>query len=100
MPQAIDERRKFLSDMVRSIFNKIVPNFAADILFVYFGKKNTRNIPLAEVKMKNRKVALAIRRQFTVKRRTGGDFGRLWIANSVTLATRVRIDILKAMVKH
>ena len=34
-----------------------------------------------------------------LKKKAGQDFGRTQIKNSVTLATRVRIDILKAMAK-
>jgi hypothetical protein len=33
------------------------------------------------------------------KKKAGQDLGRVFIANSVTLATRVRVDILKAMAK-
>ena len=55
---------------------------------------------MAEVKMKNKEIALKLRHRFAVKRRAGGNFGRLWIANSVTLATRVRIDILRGMAKQ
>ena len=37
---------------------------------------------------------------FVEKRKGGHDFGRLYMANSVTLATRVRIDIMKGIVKQ
>ena len=50
--------------------------------------------------MKSKEVAVAIRRQFAARRRAGGNFGKLFLANAVTLATRVRIDILRAMSKQ
>ena len=100
MPQATEARRKWLMDMIGGIFDTIVPNSSKDILYIDLGKKNTKEIPLAEVKMKNKEVALTIRRQFALKRKGGGSFGRIWIANSVTLATRVRIEILRGMAKQ
>ena len=100
MPQGVEDRRKWLNNMVGGIFNKIVPNSSRDILYIDLGKRNTKESPLAEVKMKNNEIALTIRRQFALKRKGGGNFGRLWIANAVTLATRVRIEILKGMAKQ
>jgi hypothetical protein len=63
------------------------------------GEKNTREILLAEEKMKSKEVTMTIKCQFVAKK-AGGNFGRLSLANSVTLATRVRIDILRAMAKQ
>ncbi len=42
---------------------------------------------------------MKIRKQFAQKKRET-DFGRVFIANSVTLGTRVTVDILKAMAEH
>ena len=100
MPQSIDGKRKWLRDMVGGVLNNIVPGSAEEILFVDLGRKNSREIPLVEVKMKSKETAGKIRRQFAAKRRAGGNFGRLFLANAVTLATRVRIDILRAMAKQ
>jgi hypothetical protein len=50
--------------------------------------------------MRNKSTALNIRHQFAVRRNVCRNFGRLWMANSVTLAKRVRIDILKALLKQ
>ncbi len=50
--------------------------------------------------MVNKETALNLRKQFAVQKCAGKDFGKAYIANSVTLATRVRVDILKATAKH
>jgi hypothetical protein len=42
MPQAIEERRKWLSDMVGGIFDTIVPNSSKDILYIDLGKKTQK----------------------------------------------------------
>jgi hypothetical protein len=44
-------------------------------------------------------LAIRIRKSFGEKK-SGQDFGRVLVANSVTLATRVWVDILKAMAKR
>ena len=45
-------------------------------------------------------LAKKIRKQFAAKKKAGQDFGRVYIANSVTLATRVRVDIMRAIAKR
>jgi hypothetical protein len=49
--------------------------------------------------MKNKEIAVSVRHQFAAKRRADGKFGRLFLVNAVTMASRVRVDILRAMVK-
>ena len=97
MPQSIEGKRTWLREMVGGVFNNLMPGAADEILFVDLGRKNSREIPLVEVKMKSKEIAGKIRRQFAARRRAGGNFGKLFLANAVTLATRVRIDILRAM---
>ena len=41
-----------------------------------------------------------MRKIFVEKRKAGHNFGRVYMANSVALATRVRLDIMKAIVKE
>jgi hypothetical protein len=47
--------------------------------------------------MDSKEIALKIRKEFAAKKKSGKDFGRMYIANSVSIATRIRVDILKAM---
>ncbi len=55
---------------------------------------------MVDVRFDSRDTAIAIRKAFVNKMKGGMQFGRLHIANSVTLATRVRVDILKSIVKQ
>jgi hypothetical protein len=44
-------------------------------------------------------MALRIRKLFAEKKKAGEDFGKMYITNSVTLATCVRINIMRALAK-
>jgi hypothetical protein len=55
---------------------------------------------MAEVKLDSRESAFKIRNTFVTKKKGGEDFGRVHIANSVCLATRVRVNILRAIAKQ
>jgi hypothetical protein len=69
------------------------------IIFINQGKNWGRDIPLAEVKMDSESV-FKIRNTFVTKKKGGEDFGRVRIANSVCLATRIRADTLRAFAKQ
>jgi hypothetical protein len=99
MPKQTEEKKKWLNDMVGEVLNKIEPGASDHIIFSSLGSRNQRFIPLIEVKLDSRELAMKIRRQFAQKKREV-DFGRVFIANSVTLGTRVRVDILKAIADH
>jgi hypothetical protein len=55
---------------------------------------------MAEVKMDSKESAFKIRNTFVTKKKEGEEFGRVHIANSVCLATRIRVDILRAFAKQ
>ena len=99
MPQAFDQRKKWLYDMVGVMLDKIEPGVATKMVWANQGRHNKREIPMAEVKMDSRETALKIRKKFAEMKRTGSGVGGLYVANSVTLATRIRIDILRAIAK-
>ena len=100
MPTAGEEKKKWINSMVGEVLDKIVPDASKHIAFTSLGSRNTRIIPVVEVKMDSRDLAVKIRKGFWEKKKSGHDFGRIFVANSVTLATRVRIDILKAIAKR
>ena len=52
---------------------------------------------MLEVKMRTREMAINIRKEYAKKKKEKIEMGNLFVANSVTLATRVRTDILKAI---
>ena len=68
-------------------------------IFVKQGQSNNKDIPMAEVRFKTRENASKMRKMFVNKRKAGHDFGRIYMANSVTLATRVRVGKMKAIMK-
>jgi len=93
-------RKEWLRKLVIATLTKVYPEFNGQLGFINQGKNNGKDIPMVEVKCKSSNVAMAIRKSFAEKRK--GDpniFGRLYIANSVSLSTRVRVDIMKALAK-
>ena len=99
MPKASEEKKKWLDNIVGEVLERIVPDASKHVVFSSLGSRNSRVIPLVEVKLDSRELAVKIRKDFSNKKKSEKDCGKIFIANSVTLATRVRIDILKAMAK-
>jgi hypothetical protein len=93
------EAALWLKEIVTQVLESIEKGSSAEIIFVSQGRSGNREIPLAEVRMSSKETAIKIRRSFAQKKKAGQDFGRVYITNCVTLATRVRIEILKAMSK-
>ena len=73
------------------------PREGRRILFVRPGTSNDRAVPMVEVKLDSRETALDIRGKFVQLKKNQVDLGSLHLANCVTLATRVRADILRAL---
>ena len=99
MPKASEEKKKWLDNIVGEVLERIVPDASKHVVFSSLGSRNSRVIPLVEVKLDSRELAVKVRKDFSNKKKSEKDFGKIFIANSVTLATRVRIDILKAIAK-
>ena len=99
MPVNGEEKKKWLNGIVGEILDRIEPGASQHVIFASLGSRNQRVIPLVEVRLDSRELALKIRKQFATKKREI-DFGRVFIANSVTLGTRVRVDILRAIAEH
>ena len=99
LPIPKDEKDKWLSNMVSPILESIVTDSSKSIAFISMGGNRERDIPLCEIKFKSRDLAILIRKEFAKKKKGGVDYGRLGIFNSVTLATRVRIEIMWAIAK-
>jgi hypothetical protein len=85
--------------MVGDVVSRIEQGAEKNFLWINQGRRGEREIPMAEVRMESKEVAHGIRRKFAEKKRAGEDFGKIFIANSVSLGTRIRIDILKAIAK-
>jgi hypothetical protein len=67
-PMGKDEIRKWLKDIVSDILNSIEPGVSSEITFVSQGHSNSRDIPLAEVRISSREIALRLRKTFAQKR--------------------------------
>jgi hypothetical protein len=99
-PREKVQKSQWIRKIVVDTLKKIKPDFDGKIGFVNQGKNNGREIPMVEVKMDSVEVAATMRKAFADKRKEGGtSLGRLYVANSVTLSTRVRIEVMKAMAK-
>ena len=100
MPIPATEKKKWLKDLVSEILEKIQEKASEHIVSVMQGWKGKNTVPVAEVKMDSSELASKIRKEFAIKKKAGQDFGKVFMANSVTLGTRVRIEILRAVAKN
>ena len=106
MPADKAEQKKWLVDLVGLAFNSVLADSANGIAFVTPGRRIENGVPtMCEVRMKDRILAINLRKEFAKQRKANvtqarAGFGKLFIANSVTLATRVRSDILNAIAKR
>ena len=82
-----------------AVLNKIVPESAEHIQFVNAIRGAGGEVPVCEAKMKEKEWAVKIRREFGKLKKDGKIEGRLFIANSVTLAARVRLEVLRAIAR-
>jgi hypothetical protein len=98
-PPDLAQRKVWLRKIVDDVIKSIVPDFAGQIVYVNQGRSMGKMIPLVEVKLDSVENASLIRKAFAEKKKSGTDLGRLFIANCVNLATRVRVDILKALAR-
>ena len=98
MPTGFDEGKKWINDLVKAVLNEIVPESSDKIQFVNSGRSFRGEVPVCEVKMKEKVWADKIRKEFGKFRREGKVVGGgVFVANSVTLATRVRLEVLRAI---
>jgi len=100
-PADWEQRKVWLRELVTATLKKIKPDFDGKIGYINQGKNNGKDIPMVEAKLASATTAIANRKAFADKRKEndGKKFGRLYVANSVSLSTRVRVDIMKAMAK-
>ena len=86
--------------MVAPLVNSIVLESDKEIVFINLaGNKERETFHFVMLISKLKKMALKVRCEFAAKKKGGQDFGRLAVFNSLTLGTRVRIEVLWAIVK-
>jgi hypothetical protein len=100
MPTGFEEGKKWIDDLVGAALNEIVPESSDKIQFTNSGRSYRGEVPVCEVKMREKTWAAKIRKEYGKLRKDGKTVvGGVFIANSVTLATRVRLEVLKAIGK-
>jgi hypothetical protein len=77
IPQGFQDKKKWVLDMVGEVLNRIEQGSAEKIIWANQGRRNEREIPMAEVKMKSKEDARRIRLKFAERKRSGG---KLWKA--------------------
>ena len=101
-PLPTDAKQKImkLREIAMKIFGFLKPGYPCEIVFANPGRNNEHVLPMVEVKMSSVEQAVQLRRAYAEKRKAGdltGEYEKLFMANCVNLATRVRVDILKAL---
>jgi hypothetical protein len=102
MPEGNREKIDFLRKLAADVFKVLIPSFKGKVVYVSQGKQNAEALPMLEVKLDRQEFAIEIRKAFAEKRKRKelpDDLSKLFIANCVNLATRVRIDIMKAVAR-
>ena len=100
-PAEREQKKVWLRKLVIETIKMVKPDFDGNLGFINQGKSSGREIPMVECRLNSVEVASAIRKAYAEKRKAGdgNTLGRLYMSNAVTLSTRVRIDILKAISK-
>ena len=62
-------KNKWLDKIVGDVLDKIVPNASKHVIFASLGSRNARIIPLVEVKLDSREMAVKIRKEFSSKKK-------------------------------
>jgi hypothetical protein len=105
LPPPTDPRQRieFLKGIVAEIFEKISPGFEGKIIYLNQGKQQQLAQQMIEIKMDKTEHAIAIRKAFAERRKKkdlGAEFDSLFMTNCVNLATRIRVDIMKAIARR
>ena len=93
------DSRRWLREIAGAALDKILPQSSDKIQFVGGNRSKASDIPMCEVKFKESDWAGKVRREFGKQRKEGKVEGRVFVANCVTQATRVRLEILRAIAK-
>jgi hypothetical protein len=102
LPTGNREKINFLRKLAADVFNILIPGFKGNVVYVSQGKQNSDALPMLEVKLDKQEHAVAIRKAFAERRKRKelpDNLDKLFIANCVILATRVRIDVMKAVAR-
>jgi hypothetical protein len=102
MPVETRPRIEWLKGIAMDIFKDLVPDFPGKFFYLNQGQQMEVFLPMIEVKLDSVENAMAVRRAFAEKRKNKSlkpEFESLFVTNCVNLATRVRIDVLRAIAR-
>jgi hypothetical protein len=102
LPDEQKPRIEALKSIVNEIFKTIIPDFGGKIVYLSQGKSLTSFLPMVEVKLDKTEKAIEMRKAFADKKKKnqlGPAQATLFMSNSVNLATRIRVDIMKAVAR-
>jgi hypothetical protein len=102
LPTDPRERIEALKKIAGEVFGSLIPDFQGKIVYLSQGKGQSEPIPMLEVRLERTEHALAIRKAYADKKKNkklSPHLESLFISNSVSLATRVRVDIMKAVAR-
>jgi len=91
-----------LKTIVAGIFESIMPGFGGKIVYITQGKQLSTFLPMVEAKLDKIELAVAMRKAFAEKKKKNllsPEHANLFMSNSVNLATRIRVDIMKAIAR-
>ena len=94
------ERTEWIKEVVKRLANAVAPGSGENVQHIRQLTSEDRDFPAAEVIFDRAENALRVRRGFIEKKKAGMDFGKIFLANKVTLATRVRIELLLAIARQ
>ena len=98
-PAGEPEIRKWVHDIVVRELNKIIPDSGEMIQFISQSRSHGGVVPTCEVKMKEKDLAVKLRKTFGQMRKAGKVEGRVFMTNCVTMGTRVRLEIMRAIAR-
>jgi len=91
-----------LKTIVANIFKSVIPDFEGRIVYLSQGKQVSTFLPMVEAKLDKTELAVAMRKAFAEKKKKNlltPEQANLFMSNSVNLATRIRVDIMKAIAR-
>jgi hypothetical protein len=96
-------RIEALKGIVAETFEKILPGFQGKVVYLSQGRQQELSQQMIEVKLDKPEFAIALRKAFADRRKKkdlGSELDSLFLTNCVNLATRVRVDIMKALARR
>ena len=98
-PKGEAEVRGWARAAVDAALHSIIPDSDKNIQFCSPNRNVNAGVPVCEVKFRDKEMALKVRKEFGKMRKEKRYEGSIFISNCVTLGTRVRTEILKAIAR-